>query len=374
MRMMKRKGRSAMRSGVYVVVLWSAVTMAISAFGGAVYSADKVVVFPPGTALNPSSAPYSLVGGSFVVAVRSTDPADATEKVLQFRGLDGPEPATMFGTTVAGMISHVELSPDEQFVLVHSLTRAAEDAGLIVVTMLDSSGEILWTQESNRSFHFSTTGEVLSAVESVGRRYLGPVVNVHTQQGTYIKELSVDRSEDDGPYSGEQLRGLVLEGDGNSVIVATKDRVWRMTFDANPTTLWSVPRTDCEAAYIRTRVLDAERVVAERSDGGFEVLRVADGTVEYEFDPETLDESDGDEEMTRSDWASYHAYAGVTPDTATLFNQTANGYTLNFATGELAPLKIDVSVAPGQVVRERVGDQRLVILGATQGRVREIAP
>ncbi len=357
----RRVGTRSLSRGLLILVLVTA--------AGSVLAADQSLRIPPGWWIdNPSEGLYALVGDTLAIPVVNSDPPIDTSRIVQFRGLSNSQP-TVVVTDVPGKVFRMRLSPDGRRLCVQSVGAGEE---IDPVTMIDEAGTVLWSKDTALLFDFSTTGEALVATQqSVG--WLGPVVSVYSPAGVKQKEMSiVEFAGERAEHSNDDLRGVVLVGDGRELIAATRCHVRRLVFASPPTTVWDVANSKCAPEFVGVRVLDEDRVVAERTDGGFVIIRASDGVVEYSFDPVFLAQLNP--QTSRNQWLGYNAYAGSAPDTATLFNGTSAAYTLDIAKGMLTPRTIDASAAQTSVVQKRVDGQRLVVLTWRQVRIRPLAP
>lgn len=365
-----RKQSLRVMSAVRPALAALALTAPLLTYGTAV-AADRVFSLPPGWWVDPTTSPYALRRDTLVVAVVNSNLPVSMSRIVQIRGVSGSGPTTTVMTDVPGRAEYIEVAPDEQRVLVHSYPVGISE-GQVRATMLNAAGSVLWSQEGPRQFAFSTSGAALLST-SAGGRYLGPVLQAHNSGGTLIGTLSlVVGAAGAESQRYEEPRGACLVEAGESVIVATRTALARYSFSSPPTLQWTSQNQSCTKAYTGARVFDVTRVVAERSDGGFELVRVADGVVEYTFDPAAMDQADNNPAMTRNDWASYQVYPGSTPDTATLFNRTSSAFSLNLRTGVCTPLPVDVSTPAGHEVRRQIDGGRMVVLGANEVRIRPV--
>lgn len=354
----------ARRLGPCGVTLYVAIVGASSSAG----AAEIVLPLQLGWFADPGSGPYDLQGSTFAIAAYSSSPPIQASRVFIFRNLGGANPATVIGVDILGKVRALQIAPDQQRVLAHSyVPDLGESANR--VTMMAVDGAVLWTRDAGRHFSFSTTGEVLGTVGPLTTHWLGPVVERFALDGSCDTRLEFVSSCGPGPRDSEFLVNAVLVGDGSSAVVAGRWAVKRVSFSQPPTVMWTATSGTGTTELTFLRTLDSSHVVAERGDGGFLIIRLADGTVDYTFDPETMDENDGDPVMTRDDRASYAVFSGASEGTAILFNRTYNAYSLNIATGAMTPLAANVNTAPGEVVRDRVISGRMVIVGSRQVRI-----
>lgn len=336
-----------------------------------ILAVDRSFTLPPGTLIeDPANAPFSLVGDTLAITTITQPPPYSFTRIVQIHGLSGPGPGTVVTTDIPGYVGELRLSPDEQFLVVTSVVAGEED-GPFQTTIVKSNGTVAWskTMEIVRP---STTGTHLLEIQRGGRIY-GKKVWVYDLAGNRIKEMSFESSLAGDPNFSGFLTGVALVGDGSSIIAALRHRVWRLTFGTSPTTIWdNFLNPSCGVEYGELRTFDANRIVVNTSKGGFQIIRISDGVIEYSFDPDLMVGNSVNPSMTKEDWLGYKPYPGPTPNTATLFKQTSSGFTLDISTGTLTPVSVNVTVSPTHVVRKGIYDRRLVILNNYQICIRQL--
>jgi len=334
------------------------------------YAADTLTPYPAGFSADPSSAPVSLVGDRLAIGLVQNDPPDQNSYVMQVR-LTVPIATVL--TLIPGRVDAVEVAPDASRVLVHSWGVGSAD--VLTVTMISANGAILWTQQQNRGFGFSTTGQALYSQGPIGGRFFGRTVMTHSLSGTVLRNVTINSSTSSTavPADINDLRGAVLVGDGGSVVLITQRQIRRVATGTPPTSLWVRTLTESYLPeFTGVHAFDSNRVIAQQANGGFQLIRVADGSVEYVFDPAVMAVSTDHPGKTRDEWAAYNLFADATANSAVLFDGKTSGYTLDLTTGTLTERSFDVSASPGSVVVPKFEAGRIVILGPTQVRVRKI--
>lgn len=76
-------------------------------------AADRVFSLPPGWWVKPTTSPYALIGGTFVIAAVNSNLPVRASRIVQIRGLSGSGPTTTVMTDVPGRAEYIEVAQRE---------------------------------------------------------------------------------------------------------------------------------------------------------------------------------------------------------------------------------------------------------------------
>jgi len=346
-------------------------TLALSTFVASlpVRATDFDLVFPTGWHLDPPSAPYAISANVFVTALEGSQGA-GTSRVVQYRNF-GESLQTMVTTDLPGRVASVQISPDGNRVLTHQKI-AGLPAGTWRITMLDSSGTVLWARDENKVYRFSTTGESVSANGPIGEMGTGPELEVYSLDGTLRRSIHL-AEPGATPSSGYLvLNDAILVGVGDRVILASRKFFWSASTINPASVYWGFPRPDnIHPEVMKVRTLDSSNIATEETGRGqFRVIDISTGAVRYRFDPDLLPENEAFSGTNWNYWTAYRAFTDATPGTIVLSNKTSTAYRLELSTGELTPFSVNVSPPTGYLLRAGFSTARTIFLSPSGARIR----
>jgi hypothetical protein len=245
--------------------------------------------------------------------------------------------------------------------------------------MVSVNGSVLWSQELDGVLGFSTTGQALYSAGPIGGRFFGQKLKSHSLSGATLRAISLTTTTTTttttsaaAPRFPSDVRGAVMIGDGSSLVVVTDRQLRRVTVGPSTAIAWVQSLTESYMSeFTGLHAFDANRVIVSQANGGFQLVNVANGSVQYVFDPVAMAANNG---RTRDEWARYRMFLDDEANHALLFDGTATGYAVDLSTGSLEEVAFDVSAPPGSVVVPKLDRRRFPIIGPTNIRVRTVSP
>jgi len=242
--------------------------------------------------------------------------------------------------------------------------------------MVSVNGSVLWSQELDGVLGFSTTGQALYSAGPIGGRFFGQKLKSHSLSGATLRAISLTTTTTTtsaaAPRFPSDVRGAVMIGDGGSLVVVTDRQLRRVTVGPSTAVAWVQSLTESYMSeFTGLRAFDANRVIVSQANGGFQLINLANGSVQYVFDLVAMAANNG---RTRDAWAAYRMFLDDEANHALLFDGTATGYAVDLNTGSLEEVVLDVSAPPGTVVVPKLDRRRFPIIGPTNIRVRTVSP
>ena len=310
---------------------------------------DMRIDGPPGWTLNQFF--HASGGGNVAVAFHEGNPFERT-RVMQYR-----EGGTVF-TDLPGKAHALEYSADGRLLLAHQVFRT-DPPGNHRISLIDGQGAIRWSKNDNRSFYFSSTGEVIYAWQSGDEGGRSSVLEIFDIAGTSVRRVDAGKP---------LLAGLTL-GTGDRVVLGIGHSVIAINPSAGATPVWRIDLPDSDPPLLSFRPVGPGRFIVDLGYGQFKVVN-RDGLVEFNYVPAVL--AQNSPSRTQDDYAQYEAYAGPSANTLLLYDGTARGLLLNLSTRELTAKQIDATVPPGFTLGRGIGAHKLVLLGSNSIRIRTI--
>ncbi len=262
-------------------------------------------------------------------------------------------------TDLAGSIRSLEYSPSGTYLIVRRLDPVGGET-VAATILLDNTGKVLWVKNDYRSFSFSTTGQVLYAW-SGGFLRAQPRVEVFALSG--VSKGSLETSE---------AQWFAVPGPGQKVLWGMDRSIIPLAFPGGTESATRVDLAATEEPMVWPDLpLDGTHLLVWQQVGCFLVLNT-NGAVEYRYVPEALGASDPTK--TREDYARYRPYATSESGKLMLFDGTSTALSLDWVSGEIQPLSVDV--APPEGYRLMLADfryQRVFFAGATTLRIRSLS-
>ena len=324
---------------------------------------DHVIVFPGGWYVDDEIGPHDASSTGYAVTAykyKDDDPYNLYDQSIVIQSALG---GSTYTTEFSGKVYGLSYSPTGSHLLVRQVESGGSSAAATHrVHLLGSNGEILWTKVDERAFYFSTTGEVVYAWDPGTFFGGGLSVQLFDLGGEPLKVVSVDIPP----------MGVVVVGDGSSVIFQVKYSVFSLdTTTSPPTENW---RIDLGSEYPKAmfaRLIDSDRFVV-RQDRGVAIVVGVNGTLEFTYDSQAL--GDANVILTPNDYAQYRMYAGPAPGTISLFKGTSGTFTLVLLEGELTPRSITTD-RPSAAFKlgPHLLNQNLFFFSRAEVRVRDVS-
>jgi hypothetical protein len=244
-------------------------------------AADIALEMPTGWSISGTAAtPFTLGGNSAAFVIKQSTTAGTSSRVLQFRNY--ATTPNLVTTDLPGAIESIEYSSDGSRLLVNHKSPTFGTRGFRS-SMLDDSGQLLWSQDVGYYARLSTNGQQVSIAAGVGLRSFGREINMFSASGEFVRRVF---THTDNPTKTDFILSALVVGNGDRAIIYTTNGLSCVSVTSEQaTTLWRIPNT-------RPDQIEAERVyalddtsVVQTLPTGFRVVRISDGAVLYTWDP-----------------------------------------------------------------------------------------
>jgi hypothetical protein len=274
--------------------------------------------------------------------------------------------ATIVYTDLAGKAYALSYSPTGDYLVVQTAVSGTDSHGASQVSLVDGTGGIVWTKSDERSFSFSTTGQVLYAWQAPDVHGPSPRLEVFGLDGTSLRAIEID---------SRPIMAAAVFGSGDRVVLGfgtgAGGSLQCLAVSSNAlNTLWTVGLNPSDAELESLVPLDGSRLILKQVLGYFKVIN-ADGVIEFSYDPGAL----GSDDPVRDpvDYAQYQPYPGGVPGEVILFDGTTRGFRVDLSTGVLSERTLDVTTPDGFTLRKAILGGKILLVGASQIRIRAVA-
>lgn len=317
-------------------------------------AADRIVSIPSGWTVCPYIFSASSQGIALILYPTTSDPFDSTSRIMLIPISGAPKLTELQGKAFA-----ISTTPSGTYVLVHHNNADGPKVSLLSGT----SGDVVWTKANEpRQFAFSATGNALFA-RRVKSEWTGAGtdVEVFNLAGATIRRVDLSTIP----------RAVLLSDSDSDVVLALERTIERFDFSQVPMVKsWSQSLAAGDEPLSSLGVIGADRFVASQELGKFRVMKW-NGTVDYTFDPASLDAADPSRNF--GDYASYMPYATPLANKLLLFNGSYDGLILNLTNGALTSKSLDLAAPGGFKLIPHFESSQLVFASDTQIRIRSIS-
>lgn len=311
---------------------------------------------PAGWIPNPYVA---AVAGDLLAVSLNRDDVPETSRIMQYRG-----GGNYVFTDLAGRVRSLKFSkgvPLKQdgdlLIALHRTSTASK------VSLLNASGQVVWTKDDPRSFSFVTGSELVYAWDSNEATSFGTSVTIFDANGTSHSTLDSEST------IASALVSMV--GSEPYYVVLRRETVtsYKATVSGAP---WKIdhPNLETDPPLSNLQTLSNDHFMMRHHYGMFKVASYATGQVQYTYNPYELGEAD----VERDKWyfARYQPYSGSTPEEIFLFDGTSDAMTVDITTGVVTHVTVDTTTPPGFSIVPGVYDHHLVLVSPSSVRVRAL--
>lgn len=297
---------------------------------------------------------HAATADNIAFGATQTDPPVVT-KVTQHRS------GVPITTDIAGKVGSLTYSADGQYLLVHHVTPASDGSahGVPKISLLDSTGGVVWTKIDNRSFFFSTGSTQIYAWQASDIWEKSSELEVFSLAGNSLHVLD----------AGHNIRAALLLGSGEQIVVAAEHSLLCLS-TSDSSTVWQINLAAADPPVTRIEALEGNRFTVFEYYGFFKIVG-HDGTVEYSYNPKVL--GDADPNRTPLEFAQYMPYSDLSsPGELVLFDGSDDGLQLSIGTAQISPRALYTSVPPGFTLRKSLSGGRLILLSTDEVRIRSV--
>lgn len=336
----------------HMLALALSIALASLLFAPASNAADQIVPLPEGW--HADSDLFAASVENLAVPIQSSDAA-AGWRVLQVRGSD------ILPTDLAGRISSLSYSFDGQRLLAQhaGLTQEERPSLITQVSMIGQDGATLWTKTDDRTFEFSTTGEVVYAWSEEKGTGLRSDVEIFDLNGKHVRTLPISK------YAADSALPIF---DGKRALVVIERALVCIDFAQDGAVVWRYDLGRSEPDIVRLFALAPDKILLQLAEGHFKLFQPS-GTLAYEYDPETVALTYPD--ASEAQYKQLAPEAGPNGCSISIFDGTPHARQIQLATSKLFKKYVSLD-APGYRRVNRVVAGKLLFVSPTALLIRSL--
>ena len=259
-------------------------------------------------------------------------------------------------TVLPGMVNRLSYSPTGSRLLAHHRIGGDPDDP-VMVSLLNDTGEVVWTKQDARPFRFSNEGQRVYAVKR-DRENLAKL-EMFDLDGATVTSLSLNN----------ELFDAVVDDQAKRAVLAVHHTITAFDWFPQLSLVWSFDLSQDDPPVEGLEPLGSQKILVRLAMGRFKVIDW-NGTTFYGYDPPFL--AGMDPERSVEQYERYRPYYAPEEDAIYLYNGTSDALALSlddYSVSELPGVNTD---SVGFKISRHIFGNRLVLVKDDEIRVRQV--